>query len=129
MANFNKTRSVPFKSLDINVPNEILGNTLLYQHNFEKKTTEKEMRMDPFDIRLFKIHVNNIFRLYYIKKENDKNTKIDMVAKLTYKNRDYYVDMTAMIINDIGDDDDNSYCGTIFITKDVNVFMKRIIHI
>ena len=145
-----ETKTHPdFKSLQPNIENaktiyNYLSNIYKFQNIFHKKTTPCEKRYWKHRaIDNFKINVQNIDRLYYLKRykidrlyyleryknnndsdsDNDSTNKIiiyKMIARLDHNKKPIYVEMTAY----------SCFCcrnGDIFISSNVNLFMKLVL--
>jgi len=121
-----------FRSLDNTVHNaedieELIGEALLYQHMFEKRTSPWEMHnWDYEELQDFTLKLKRVDRLYYIKHFDDQvsSRTFEMLVRMKYKKEKYFVHLSA------GCDFTGFDCqggGEIYITKSANIFLKSIV--
>jgi len=101
---------------------EAIGEALLYQHMFEKRTSPWEMQTwDYEDLQNFTIKLKRIDRLYYIYNFDDdvSSRSYEIIVRMSYKKEKVFVHMTA------GCDFTGFDCqggGEIYITKSAYPF-------
>ena len=114
--NFN---SVVPKVQDAKTMNVLVSEPLMYQYEYKKKTTPWEAKQwDPEALRRFEIKLENIDRLYCIGLYCI-GISFAIIARLEYEEDSLYIIMMGNY--------DCFRSGYIFITKDVNVFIKVVI--
>ena len=113
-------KSVVPEVRDAEAMNALLSEALIDQDEYEKKTTTWEAKhWDPEVLERFEIKLEKIDRLYFIDNNSD-NDCFAIMARLEYEEESLYVTMIAYY----------NCCfirGSIFITKDANIFIKVVI--
>jgi len=128
----SNTTHPAFRSLDSTVYNaddieELIGEALLYQHMFEKRTSPWEMQnWDYEELQEFTLKLKRVDRLYYIHHFDDQvsSRTFEMLVRMKYKKEKYFVHLSA------GCDFTGFDCqggGEIYITKSANIFLKSIV--
>ena len=100
-----------------------LGVIWQYQYLFSRHTTPHEIKeWDKRDFNSFKIEYSQIDRLYFFSCESN----YDLIVRIKYKDKsDIYVYLTAGYI--INDNEDFFIHGSIFISRDVKIFMRIVL--
>ena len=119
-----------FRSLDPTVKDaetmdDYLGEALFYQHMFDKRTTPWEVQQWDYEaLQKFEVNLEKVDRLYYIHYERKDGKDFQMIARMEYEDRSFYVELNA------GCDYTGFECqgrGVIFISTDANMFMKLVL--
>lgn len=100
-----------------------MSKVLNNQKMFTKCTPlEEKYLWEDEELNNFKIELEAIDRLYYILPRNiDSSHKFYLIVRMDYKERKVYVKL-------MGNNENNflGYCGMIFISDDINLFLKNI---
>ncbi|CAL4105611.1 unnamed protein product [Meganyctiphanes norvegica] len=106
---------------------ELIGEALIYQHMFEKRTSPWEMQTwDYEELQDFKLKLKRVDRLYYINHFDDQvsSRTFEILLRMTYKKEKIFVHLSA------GCDFTGFDCqggGEIYITRSANIFLKSIV--
>lgn len=106
---------------------ELIGEALMYQHMFEKRTSPWEMHTWDYDeLQSFVVDLKKVDRLYYIFSFDDEvsSRSYEILVRMDHNNEQVFVQLSA------GCDFTGFDCqggGEIYITKSPNILLKSII--
>ncbi|CAL4220396.1 unnamed protein product [Meganyctiphanes norvegica] len=106
---------------------EQIGEALIYQHMFEKRTSPWEMQnWDYEELQQFVLKLKRVDRLYYINHFDDtvSSRTFEILLRMTYKKEKIFVHLSAGC-GFTGFDSQGD--GEIYITKSANIFLKSIV--
>ena len=121
--NFKSANPKITKASTLNIK---LGDIWQYQYLFDRYTTPHEIKQwDKQELSSFKIEYSQIDRLYIFMCSgwSDDSIYYDVMFRMKYKDEsDIYVHLIAECTL-IDDDDNESICGSFYISRDVKIFM------